>query len=153
MRRFLSMFLATVSILSLLTVPSAFAQESEANVEQIVRYDDGSCLVISIESVPTRASKITKSKVYTYRDENGNTDWKITLTGSFTYDGTSATCTSSNCTVTIYDTGWYVISKSSSKSGNTAYGTATLGLKVLGVTIRQETYNLTLTCDKNGNVS
>lgn len=140
-------------ILSLLPVQVASAGR-EAELLEVVEYEDGSYLEISVQSMQLRASgSVTKTKNYIYHNTDGTSAWRISLTGSFTYTGSSATCTSSSCNVTIYDTNWYVISKSSSKSGNVAYGTASLGWKVLGVTVEQKTYSLTLTCDKNGNVS
>lgn len=79
--------------------------------------------------------------------------WKITLTGSFTYTGTGSTCTASSCNVTIYNSVWSVASKSATKSGNTAYCSARMVKKYLGATILEKPCNFTLTCDKNGNVS
>lgn len=153
MKRQIVLLIVSILILSLFPVQVASAGR-EAELLEVVEYEDGSYLEISVQSMQLRASgSVTKTKNYIYHNTDGTSAWKISLTGSFTYTGSSATCTSSSCNVTIYDTNWYVISKSSSKSGNVAYGTASLGRKVLGVTVEQKTYSLTLTCDKNGNVS
>lgn len=153
MKRQIVLLIVSILILSLFPVQVASAGR-EAELLEVVEYEDGSYLEISVQSIQLRASgSVTKTKNYIYHNTDGTSAWKISLTGSFTYTGSSATCTSSSCNVTIYDTNWYVISKSSSKSGNVAYGTASLGRKVLGVTVEQKTYSLTLTCDKNGNVS
>lgn len=145
----------TVSVLILCLFPAQVASASQAQeLLEIVEFEDGSYLEISLQSNQTKASgSVTKTKNYIYHNTDGSSAWKISLTGTFSYNGTSATCTASSCNVTIYYTNWYLISKSSSKSGSTAYGSATLGRKVLGITVEQKTYNLTLTCDKNGNVS
>lgn len=138
----------------MLPIQIAYASQ-EPELLEIIRLEDGTYLEITLESVPqTRASgSLTKTKNYTYKDADGTAQWKISLTGSFTYTGTTSTCTAASCNVTIYQSDWSVASKSASKSGNTAYGTARILRKYLGATVSDKTYNLTLTCDKNGNVS
>lgn len=54
--------------------------------------------------------------------------------------------------VTVYNSNWYTVSKTTTRSGNTATGVLTMGKKVLGITISQPTYTTTLTCDRNGNL-
>lgn len=153
MRRTISLLLAVVTILLILPFGSVSAEEHKAPVD-IIRFDDGSYIKITMDGVTAVASKtVTKSKNYTYYNGDNVASWKITLTGTFTYTGTTSTCTASSCTVTIYNDSWYVVSKSATKSGNTASATVTMGLKILGITICKDTYNITLTCDKNGNVS
>ena len=55
--------------------------------------------------------------------------------------------------VTIYDSSWYTVSKSASKSGNTATGSVIMGDTANGVTVKRVPVSLTLTCDANGNLS
>lgn len=45
------------------------------------------------------------------------------------------------------------ISKNTTRGGNTATGSATIGEKVGGVTVMKIPVNLTLSCDANGNLS
>ena len=151
-RRTISFFLA---LITLLMVPiNVSAAENTINADKTIWFEDGSSMEFIILENTSRASGTkTGTKQATYRDSTGEVCWIATLTGTFTYTGTSSTCTSSTCNVTIYDNAWYVVSKSSSRSGNTATATVTMGLKVLGVTVSKPTYNLTLTCDKDGNLS
>ena len=93
------------------------------------------------------------SKPYTYYDSDGKTLWKATLTGSFTYNGSTATCTSSRVDVTIYDSTWHTASKSSNKSGNTASASVTMEKRQLGITVTSKSVSMSLSCDKNGNLS
>lgn len=154
MKKCLSFVIALITVFSLLAIPSAFAQDAPiTNEPQIIQYEDGSYLVISIETSYARVAGVTKTKYATYHGKDGTSEWKMELTGTFTYNGTTAICTASSCSVSIYDTDWYVISKTASKSKNVAYATAVLGRKVLGVKVDEKTYNLTLTCDANGNFS
>lgn len=147
MKRTLSVFLVVATVLLVLPRGTAMAEERE-----LVSLEDGAYIEVIMDSISSVSrNSITRSKSYIY-NANGSVEWKITLTGTFANDGVKYTCTESDCTVNIYKSNWYVDSKSSSKSGNTAYATVTMGYKVL-VTVNRQTYNLTLTCDKDGNVS
>ncbi|MDY4581909.1 MAG: hypothetical protein SPD81_03535 [Candidatus Faecousia sp.] len=150
MKRVLPIFL--VLTIAIFVFPMyANAAEKENNV---VYFDDGSYMTAEVITNRMRASgSVTGNKIKTYYDSEGNTKWKAVLTGSFTYTGSSATCTSASIDVTIYDSNWYVVSKSASKSGNTASASVTMGKKVAGVTVSKVSANLTLSCDANGNLS
>lgn len=150
MKRVLPIFL--VLTIAIFVFPMyANAAEKENNV---VYFDDGSYMTAEVIANRMRASgSVTGNKINTYYDSEGNAKWKAVLTGSFTYTGSSATCTSASIDVTIYDSNWYVVSKSASKSGNTASASVTMGKKVAGVTVSKVSANLTLSCDANGNLS
>lgn len=152
-KRLLSVLLLMLIIVSI--VPTeVFAVEQITVSEETILFEDGSRLQITIFESSTRASGTkTGYAQCLYSGSDGAAEWRAILTGTFTYNGTTSTCTASSCSVTIYDNSWYNISKSASKSGNTATATVTMGLKVLGVTVSKPTYNLTLTCDKDGNLS
>lgn len=129
----------------------AHAAEKES---EIIYFDDGSYMMVEIIENGTRASgSVTGNKVSTHYDSDGNAKWKAVLTGSFTYTGSSATCTSASVDVTIYDSAWYTINKSASKRGNTASASVEMGRRVAGVTVAQVPANMTFTCDANGNLS
>ena len=120
----------------------------------ITYYEDGSYLVETIESTCTRASGTkTGAKNQTYYGSSGSAEWKVTLSGTFTYTGSTSSCTASSVSVTIYNSDWYTISKSASKSGNTASAFVTMGYKVLGITTNKVNATPTLVCDANGNLS
>lgn len=128
----------------------AFAAENDS----IITFDDGSYIKVElIESSARATNSKSGQKVYNYYDADSNLDWKAVLTANFTYTGSTSTCTSASCSVTIYDSDWYQVSKSTSRSGNTATTQLTMGHKVLGVTISKPSYTLTLSCDANGNLS
>ena len=93
------------------------------------------------------------SKESIYYSNDGTAQWKAVLTGTFTYTGTSATCTTSSCNITIYSSSWYTISKTVGKNGNSATSSVTMGNKLMGVTVTKITKHITLTCDANGNLS
>lgn len=149
MKKIISWCLVVLIVFSLLPL-SVFA----STVEDVVYFEDGSYIEVQLEQKEARASgSKTGNKTYTYKASDGTAQWKAVLTGTFTYTGSSSTCTASSCSVTIYKTDWYTISKSASKSGNKATGTATMGRKSLGVTVDKKTANMSLSCDANGNLS
>lgn len=121
---------------------------------EVVYLDDGGYLTIYVSAIDTRSSTVKNgSKTYQYTNSNGEVSWKAVLNGTFTYTGSSATCTASSCTVTVYDSAWYQVSKTTGKSGGTATAELTMGYKFLGVTTKKVPVSMTLTCDANGNLS
>ena len=150
-KRIVSALLVLILVLTL--IPSTFAAEVVSEAD-IVYFADGSYLTFTIEEISTRASGTkTGTKACTYTDGNGNVNWEAVLTGTFTYTGTTATCTASSCNITIYESAWYIVSKSATRSGNTANAAITMGRKVLGITVTKKDYAWSLSCDKNGNLS
>ena len=150
MKRLLCCLLVLITTLCVLPIRS-YAAEGD---REFMYFNDGSYTTVEIISQGGRASgSVTGNKVSTHYDSDGNIKWKAVLTGSFTYTGSSASCTSASVGVTIYDSAWYAISKSASKNGNTAYGWITMGRKVSGVTVAKVSADMTLSCDSNGNLS
>lgn len=151
MKRILCFSLALLLFSSMLPFASAAEIVTE---EQIIYYDDGSYLTITtVQSAARTADSTSGFKRIVYVDTEGNSCWRAILTGTFTYDGTSATCAEANCEIYIYDTAYYVVSKTAAKSGSTATASITIGRTVLGITVAKDSYSMTLTCDKNGTLS
>lgn len=149
----LKKFLLTLLILTMLPM-SVFAADSPTVNEQIIYFENGSYITIELTKTETRAlNLITGNKTYTFRNSEGTEAWRAVLTGTFSYNGSSATCTVSTCDVTITNTNWYVISKTASKSGNIARSSLTMGRRFAGITVDELDVNLKLTCDANGNLS
>lgn len=152
MKRFLTFFLAALLLVGSVSTECLAIEPS--TISQIEYLEDGSYVITTIEEIGTRATNTkTGSAVKRKYDSNNVLEWTITLTGTFTYTGSSSTCTSSSISVAISDSNFAEVSRSATKSGNTAYGSATIRKKVLGVTVSTNTYDLSLSCDKNGNLS
>lgn len=150
-KRIISALLVLVLVLSF--IPCAFATE-RVNETEVIYFEDGSYITFTIEEIGTRASGTkTGTKACTYTDSDGDVNWQAVLTGTFSYTGTSATCTASSCSITIYNDAWYTVSKSATRSGNTASAAITMGRKVLGITVTKKDYQWSLSCDNNGNLS
>lgn len=147
MKRF-SIFILAI-LITMGTFPfDVAAAKKDSDTSEIIMLADGDYIVVTLIPAVSRAT-LVKGKEYVYYNSADVAEWVMTLTGTFTYDGRTSSCTSSRCTVTIYDdSGWELVSKSATKSGNTAYGRAVFsGPNGLSVPV-----NLTLTCDKDGNV-
>jgi len=143
-------------VLSLLMFLSVFpvVQASSPAEEQIIYLDDGRYIVVTIDVSVSRSiySKTGQTKYESFSSD-GILEWKIVLNATYIYTGTSATCTQSTISVTVYADNWYEVSKTAGKSGASATGSVTMGRKVLGVTVAKETYDLSLTCSPTGTLS
>ena len=150
MKRIICSLLAVILMLSCVPI---FGNAAERG-QEIIQFEDGSYIITEVITRGTRASGSTSgNKTSTYYNKSGVAQWKAVLNGAFTYNGSSATCTSASCSVTIYNSEWYTVSKSASKSGSTAYGSVTMGTVALGTVEDQVSANLNIKCDKNGNLS
>lgn len=122
--------------------------------KNIIYCEDGCYITVEIITNGARESgSVTGKKRYTYYSESGSKEWVVDLNGSFTYNGSSATCTSSSVDVTIHDSSWYVVSKYATKSSNKASASVTMGDKPAGQLVSTVPVSLTLSCDANGNLS
>ena len=153
MKRSVCCILAMLLLVSALSM-NCYAIEDKSEIYNTIYFDDGSYLTECICVTQTRSSgTVSGRKVDTYYTSGVATAWQAVLKGTFSYTGSSAACTASSCDVTIYDSAWYVVSKSASKSGNTATAAVTMGFKTLGVTVNKVPINMSLSCDANGNLS
>lgn len=146
-------FLWLLMAVLLFSIQPAVGYAAENRIETIC-FDDGSYVVVEIFDNGARASgSKTGKKQYTYYDGDNVSQWKVVLSGTFTYTGSSSSCTSSSVDTTIYDSAWYVVSKSASKSGNEATASVKMGDRPDGTTVRIVPVDLSLECDENGNLS
>ena len=152
MKKIFALALAIILLIGVL--PSNAFAANEAGEVDVVCYEDGSCMEVSVEqSIARIANEVSGSKTYTFRDSDGNIEWVAKLSATYVFTGGSYTCTSASCTLTIYDNNWYQISKTTNYAGNRATANLTLGRKALGVTIEKPQYTINLYCDFYGNLS
>ena len=152
MKKFICLILLATMLLTALPFGASAAQETQTN-DNIIYMDDGSYIVIEISENLSRSTTVKNTKTYTYYSSSGNEEWKAVLSGTFTYNGTTSTCTASSFDVTITNTNWYLASQTVGKSGNSATVEYTMGRKFLGITVDKRALSMTLTCDTNGNFS
>ncbi len=96
---------------------------------------------------------ITASRTAKYVTSSGKVCWSVTVTGTFTYNGSTSKCTASKVSAISNNSNWRIASKNSSRSGNTASATATANLYKGSKIIKTATKTVTLSCSKNGTLS
>lgn len=148
-------FALTLALLCMCTVfPVIEVYAEEATSESTEYFEDGSYVVTQISFKETRASNTRSgSKAKTYYASDNTKLFSLTVHGVFTYNGSTASCTSSSFAYNVYDSSWSFKSATASKSGATATASGTFVKKVLGITTMTKTLTPTLTCDKDGNLS
>ncbi len=153
MKKIISILLTMVIVVMLPITAFASEDTSSSNENSYTTYfDDGSYSVTTITESLARSTK-SGSKTTTVYNSSDEALWKVTVNGSFTYTGSSVTCTSASHSITIYNDDWYTYSQSSYKSGNKAIANVVMKRKFLGIVVETKEANLTLTCDVNGNLS
>ena len=150
MKKIITILTILSSILFLSFPVSALEQKKE-----IIQLDNGYYLETIIEETPTtRASnQKTAKKTGNYKNAQGTTMFSVTVTGTFTYTGSSSTCTKSIASATSKNANWKISSKSASKSGNKATAKATAKRYVDGTAVEKQNCTVTLTCSSNGSLS
>ncbi len=158
MKKFLKLSIVFLLVVQIFNI-SFSAKNSTTTISTNIKYfDDGSFAVITVEdfSPVNRASTYTKSgaKTYTAMNADGDVLWKFTVKGTFTVNsGVNATCKSTSYTTSNIASGWSLKSATTNASSNKAIGNATFQHKVLFVVTQTKDCTVTLTCDKNGNLS
>ena len=117
-------------------------------------YEDGSYGVITVVEFPMKnRSTKTGHKSYEYYNSSNVKQWTIYLNATFTYTGTSATCTSATPSYTINNNSWSVTKAESRYSGAKATGEYTVKKYTAGVVTQTVNKILTLTCSASGVLS
>lgn len=151
MKKIISVLLA-ILIVIFMCPTNAFAAETATN-QYVEYFDDGSYIITEFETsgISTFATSTTsKTKYSSYYNSNGDIEWRVSLTATFTYTGSSSICTKATKSYNIYNDNWKVTSSSASKSGNKATGNFTVKKYVLGIPVKTVNKTLTITCSKTG---
>ena len=150
------LILTLFCVFSSITITQA-ATPNQLIAKEISYLNDGSyfeTFIYENSGVETRANKTkTGTKTTTYNDADGKVLWYVSVTGSFTYTGSSSKCTSASVKAESYNSYWKISNRYSSYSGNKARGKATAKLyygPLPAATINEE---VVLSCDSNGNLS
>lgn len=95
---------------------------------------------------------ITKTKYVSYYDNRGTLLWCVYLSAEFTYNGLFSYCRTSRLDRAVYDSDWKLVQGESYEKGDTAFGSFTMQQYKLGVPLRAISEEISLTCDKKGNI-
>lgn len=96
---------------------------------------------------------ITKTKTDYYKNSNGKVLWSVSVTGTFTYNGSTSKCTSCSHSTTSPGSSWSIKSATSYKAANYATASATATYKNSTGATQDYTRTVTLQCSKNGTIS
>ena len=120
---------------------------------EMVCFSDGSKEVITTTKSLNAYNQVTANRTSTLYTADNKIIAKVTLTGTFSYNGIASICTNARANVTIYLSGWSIVSEDTGHSGNTASTEVELAMKILGITVQSKIVNSTITCDKDGNIT
>lgn len=142
-------------LLLLTAIPiQAYAAEYNAVLPDydIEYFDDGTYCVTAFEETASALSSTTKTKTKTSTFYNSSDEklWSVSLTGTFTYTGSSATCTKSSVSYASYKSNWKITSATASKSGRKAIGEFVAKYYTLGVPTNTVNKTLTISCSNSG---
>ena len=151
MRRFGTFLICCLLIVSILTIPvSAEEISTDQIISQTITYvtDDSYFIeTISIPSVELYANSKTGTKTSVYV-ASGTSIFTLTVTGTFSYNGSSATATAATGSIATHVANATVSNRYAYTSGASACAFASVSYN--GATLQK---TVTLTCDKNGNLS
>jgi hypothetical protein len=146
-----------VFLVLVFAVPSAYASDAdfyENTKKEIIYLADGSYIITTITEENARMSPYaaaqTKSgsKTSTVYSATGTSLYSITVHGTFSYNGSSATAKSSSYSHTEESPLWSFSSGSSSLSGATAMASGTFKSA-----LTSKTLNVSLSCSASGTLS
>lgn len=153
-----------LSLLMFFTFMATPTFADAASNETVTHFDDGSYIVTTIIEEPTlqrpsgmqtnaTSTNVTASKRMNYCNASNEVMWYIKVTGSFTYNGTTAKCNSSSIKAESLVSTWKLSKLSSARSGATAYAGATAKHYMAGVVINTMDELISLTCSPSGKFS
>lgn len=140
-------------ITCLLPVSASAAGRTAAGATAADDLDGSAFTQETTYTVQPNGAKIGQT-TYEFRRSDGAPLWQITVTATFTYNASGGRCVYVYTpSVVVYDSDWCVVSRSAARDGDTATGNITMGRKLLSGSISELPVTLTLSCDKNGNLS
>lgn len=157
MKKITILFFSILLMLSLNT--NIYASESmDSNEYSIIKtFSDGSYIKSVLiddstdcSSLARKTSTKTGRRVYSYESSSGKLLWTITITGTFSYTGSSSKCTKSEISTTCPASNWKLSEKKAYTSGSSAKATASFKQYKKDVYLQTITRTVTLSCNKSG---
>ncbi len=99
------------------------------------------------------SNSITKTKTTQLKNSSGSVLWSVSITATFTYDGSTSKCTSCTPSARVYASTWSIKNVTSSKSGNSATATAVATQTGSTGNTYDYTKSVTIKCSATGVVS
>lgn len=153
MKRFLSLLICCLLIGNIFALSVAAVEsedEEQIIISQTVENMGNDCYYVETIYVPA-IQPYANAKTGTKTAEciaSGRTIYTISVTGTFTYDGYTSDATSAAVSISTHVASASILSRNAYTSGASAIATGSVSY--LGLTLQK---TVTLTCDKNGNLS
>ena len=155
MKRIISTLLTVVLVLSLFSLKTNAASYSKTEKKVIsgqtyfieTTIKENTTFLNAFRKASAKSKTATKTS--NVKDSHGAILWSLSVTGTFSYDGNSAQCTSCSHQ-TSTSNGWSIQNSSSGYSGNSATATATA--KRSGIYGYTMTESITITCSASGKI-
>ena len=139
---------------SLATETYIVVDGEQKQVKVIHMFDDGSQL---LEEQPVVLAQtrdgVTAQKAYHHCNSSGTILWTATVIGTFTYNGSTSSCTNASYSTEVNAGPWSEQSGTAYPSGNSAIADVVMRRKLLFIVVETVPVTITLTCDKDGNLS
>ncbi len=158
MKKILSFTLSIIIILFIFPI-NTYAKYDNTIISQKIEYLNNGFYIIKTLTVDAQNNQIrtssTKTGSKTIIIYNSNDEAMVTLklTASFSYTGTSATCTNVVPSYTIHNSYWKVPIAIGTKNGNSAIGQFTAKKYWLGLLVQTINESTTITCSNTGVLS
>ena len=157
MKQLKSLILALLLIFTFTSHSFASVQD-QTNSSQIYKNNDGSYIIISIESkdiYTAKSSASTKSgtKNYSFCNSKDELQWVVSVHGTFNYNGSTSNCIKSSTSSKIINNTWKVKESVASRKSNNAIGNFVVKHYMIGVPVHTKNVQIQLTCSRNGTLS
>lgn len=152
MKKCIALFLCLCLVVLIPTPANACAQSNEGNVIYYQETDLGNGLTVidEVTELPQARTTYGKTANRTATFKDGDTVIAvIVFQATFHYDGTTVSVASKSVIQTDTYDGWSYKQTSFTSSG----GTVTLNARLTKLLIFNNAFTMTLSCDKNGNIS
>lgn len=156
MKKSLGIFLSLILAFSVLVINASAESDKNVKTSNITYFEDGSYVVTVLtetDGISRATSTKTGQKTTTYYGSDDVAIWKATLTGTFSYTGSSSSCTAASVTYEIYNDNWKIPSATATKSSNKAIADITAKRYLLGIPVQTVEKTITITCSASGTLS
>ena len=155
--RMIAFLLVILALVGVLTPPVAAcnidATVGVVTVEPLPNGDRIETELITYARPDGAKATASGQKTKSYKNSSGVVLWSVTVYGSFTYTGSSATCTSATRSTACPSSAWSIVSSSSMRSGNTATATARAKHTDSNGNVSYTTLTVSLSCSASGTLS
>ena len=156
MKKFLTILLTALLLVNIST-PAAKANTSTIVYSEIEYISEDLYLEIEIEEYTNTTQRATQTKTaakkVSLKNSSNTTVATFTITGTFTYDGTTSKCTAASHSSTINNSAWAFTFKTANRLTNRAIGQYIIECTINGKVVQQLSDSVILACAPDGTLS